>query len=80
MTSMTRQDIQAGAGAAAAAPTPLADVRVELMARADDFRANLEKLLRDNPDLRELVHQSAVARRNYEDRLNRPKTEVAQPE
>ena len=77
MTAMTRQDIQAGAGAAAAAPTPLAEVRVELMARADDFRKNVENLLRDNPDLRELVHQSASARRQYEDRLKRPKVNAA---
>ncbi len=43
------------------------------MARARlTFGHDLEKLLRETSDLRELVHQSAVARRNYENRLNRP--------
>ena len=79
MTAMTRQDIQAGAGGATPAPTPLAEVRVELMARADDFRENVEKLLSNNPDLRELVHQSALARRRYEDRLTRLKDDDRPP-
>jgi hypothetical protein len=77
MSAMTSQDVQSGAGGAAPAQTPLAEVRVQLMGRADDFRNNLDKLLRDNPDLRELVHQSAVAYRHYEERLQRKKAESA---
>ena len=70
MTAMTRPALEAGAFSE---PTPLAAVQVELMARAGDFRQNVEKLLRENEDLRELVHQAAVARGRYEDRLKAAK-------
>lgn len=45
---------------------PLRETGVRLMERSEDYRRNLAKLLEDNPDLRELVSQSAAAMRRYE--------------
>ena len=60
MTYMRNSDVSNGE-----AP-PNRETGVRLMERLDDYRKNMEQLLQDNPDLRELVAQQAEALRRYE--------------
>lgn len=60
LTYMRNSDVQNGA-----AP-PIPETGVRLMERSQDYRKNLIKLLRDHPELRELLVARGDAERLYE--------------